>query len=81
MTDESATVSVGDKVRVYLAQCPNRLPKGVVTAVKTQEYCTVNFMDRNWSDDMQPEDIVECECSRIQCNGWHVPGAKVSYKE
>lgn len=80
VTDESATVSVGDKVRVYLAQCPNRLPKGVVTAVKTQEYCTVNFMDRNWSDDMQPEDIVECECSRIQCNGWHVPGAKIKMK-
>ncbi|VDK55562.1 unnamed protein product [Anisakis simplex] len=81
VVDDSPALSIGDKVRVYLPeQCSNRLSKGIVKAVKMQEYCTVNFMDRNWSDDMQPEDIIECECSRINCNGWHIPGAKIKIK-
>ncbi|VDK61002.1 unnamed protein product [Gongylonema pulchrum] len=70
-------VSVGDHVRVASGDVSGRLLKGVVSHIRFEDCCTVNFMDRNWSDDLPAEDIVECECSRFNCNGWHVPGAKV----
>ncbi|VIO94337.1 Uncharacterized protein BM_BM6641 [Brugia malayi] len=75
----TSAVSVGDNVRVCLGDS-GRLLKGTVSSIEYHDCCTVNFMDRNWSDDLPSEDIVECECSRFKCNGWHVPGAKIKVK-
>lgn len=72
----TSAISVGDNVRVCPDDC-GRLLKGTVSSIEYHDCCTVNFMDRNWSDDLPSEDIIECECSRLNCSGWHVPGAKV----
>uniref|UniRef100_A0A0N5AWR7 [Histone H3]-trimethyl-L-lysine(9) demethylase n=1 Tax=Syphacia muris TaxID=451379 RepID=A0A0N5AWR7_9BILA len=78
--EDDNRVSIGDKVRVAIRDFPGRLFKGIVTNIDRQECCTVHFMDRNWSDDLPPEDIVDCECKKLLCNGWHVSGAKIKIK-
>ncbi|VDN01958.1 unnamed protein product [Thelazia callipaeda] len=77
--ESSSPVAIGESVRVCSVDC-SRLLKGTVSGIEYHDCCTVNFMDRNWSDDLPSEDIIECECSRFHCNGWHVPGAKIKIK-
>lgn len=76
MVDNAPPLIVGDKVRVAV-DGSRKMVKGMVLNIEYHDCCTISFMDRNWSDDVIPSDIVECECDRIGCGGFHVPGAKV----
>lgn len=76
VVDNAPPLIVGDKVRVAV-DGSRKMVKGMVLNIEYHDCCTISFMDRNWSDDVIPSDIVECECDRIGCGGFHVPGAKV----
>lgn len=68
---EDDTLKAGENVVFYTQ---DRIDMVRIVDTKTSEYCHVEFFDSTFSTDVSPDDIVDCECKRIGCNGAHVSG-------
>lgn len=44
-----------------------------IVDTRSSSYCHVDFFDDAFSDDVSLDDIIDCECKHIDCNGQHVP--------
>lgn len=68
-------LKIGEKVLFY---SKDRIDTVRVLDTKTDYYCHVEFFDATFSQDVTLDDIVDCECKRIDCKGKHVTGFIVS---